>query len=334
MIITTERLKQIIKEEVSQYIVEGGNIFKGETQSIPRESIRPTLERYYKILKDLFPQKAEVFDKFEPVGSVGKKPVSGDIDIALDAREMFDGGEINSEELIKWNVDPQRWEEEFQKIHKRARTASEKMSRWKAFLRLVGEYTEQNAEMIKVAPAKVTYNNLFSLFPQFDVDGIEQPFGVQIDWMIGGIEWLKFAYHSDPPVDGENIKGLHRTQLMLAMFGQKGYSFQHGRGVINKETKEIVVDTPEEALNLLGNLYHTPITREQTNNYHNLHQYLLQNATEKEYNDVIDSYLKILDYTRADIPLDIQDKWIENKERLKLTGRYLPDDSNLKRYAI
>ena len=52
----------------------------------------------------------------------------------------------------------------------------------------------------------------------------------------------------------------------------------------------------------------------------------------EEYSEVLDTYLRILDYTRADIPWDMQDYWIQNKDRLNLTGRYLPDDSKLKQY--
>jgi hypothetical protein len=41
----------------------------------------------------------------------------------------------------------------------------------------------------------------------------------------------------------------------------------------------------------------------------------------------------ILDRTRADIPEDLQAYWIDNQERLKLTGKFLPDNSKLKKYA-
>ena len=40
--------------------------------------------------------------------------------------------------------------------------------------------------------------------------------------------------------------------------------------------------------------------------------------------------MKILNSTRADIPVDMQDYWIQNKDRLGLTGKFLPDDSNLR----
>ena len=79
---------KLLFENWRKYLQEGGNIFAG-TDDIPREFIEPTLNKYYEELARLFPQHAGVFDSFEPVGSVGKKDVSGDIDLALDLKVMF-----------------------------------------------------------------------------------------------------------------------------------------------------------------------------------------------------------------------------------------------------
>ena len=68
----------------------GGNIFKDHAKSIVRENIRPTLDMYIKHLGSIFPKKAHVFENFYPVGSVGKKEISGDIDLALDFKHLFD----------------------------------------------------------------------------------------------------------------------------------------------------------------------------------------------------------------------------------------------------
>jgi hypothetical protein len=51
-------------------------------------------------------------------------------------------------------------------------------------------------------------------------------------------------------------------------------------------------------------------------------------------NQVLDIYLRILDSTRADIPLDLQEYWIANQKRLDLKGKLLPKDSNLIKYKI
>ena len=70
---------------------------------------------------------------------------------------------------------------------------------------------------------------------------------------------------------------------------------------------------------------------EQTRKYYSLYDYLIKNSNPELYQETIDTYIKILDSTRADIPLNLQDYWRKNKDRLKLTGRYLPDTSNLKK---
>ena len=43
-------------------------------------------------------------------------------------------------------------------------------------------------------------------------------------------------------------------------------------------------------------------------------------------------YLKILESTRADIPGDLQEYWLAHKDEYGLTGKFLPDDSNLRKY--
>jgi hypothetical protein len=60
--------------------------------------------------------------------------------------------------------------------------------------------------------------------------------------------------------------------------------------------------------------------------------FLKTNLNEEDYKNVISKYLRILDLTRADIPNDLQQFWIDNQERLQLTGKYLPDNSNLLQY--
>ena len=62
--------------------------------------------------------------------------------------------------------------------------------------------------------------------------------------------------------------------------------------------------------------------------------YLKKNISKERFNQVLDIYLKILDSTRADIPTDLQDYWIQNQDRLSLKGKFLPDNSNLVKYKI
>jgi tagatose-1,6-bisphosphate aldolase non-catalytic subunit AgaZ/GatZ len=130
------------------------------------------------------------------------------------------------------------------------------------------------------------------------------------------------------------VKGLHRTQLLVALFANKGYIFSHNYGVKNRDTQEIEASTPAQAIELLNKLYKADFTPEILENYFSVMDSLKNNLSEQDLNRVYDIYLKILDSTRADIPEDLQDYWIKNQERLQLKGKFLPDDSNLVKYKV
>ena len=250
MVACSHNTMKLILENWRKYLQEGGNIFAG-TGDIPREFIEPTLNKYYEELARLFPQHAGVFDSFEP-----KKDVSGDIDLALDLKAMFGNGEINADELESWNVDADAWRETFLKYKKRARTATDAQLGWRAFLTEIANHINANSDLIEADLKKIRPGNLFTSFPQFNEAGEQQEIGIQIDWMVGNLEWLTFSYFSDVvPKDEEYIKGLHRTQLLLALFLVKDHSFGHTSGVTDKATGEIVASTPKEARKLLGSLY-------------------------------------------------------------------------------
>ena len=157
--------------------------------------------------------------------------------------------------------------------------------------------------------------------------GKKLPLRVQIDINFGDVDWLSFAYYSDTYPN--NVKGLHRTQLMLHMFSYKNYIFGHSYGVKNKTTQEIVAKTPEEAIQLLNSLYNIHLNEKILQNYSKLQEYLRKTLDPSTLNEIYDIYLKTLDSTRCDIPEDLQQYWLENQDRLKLTGKFLPNDSRL-----
>ena len=325
---------------------EGGNVFAGKTADIPKEYIQPTLDRYYQELGRLFPKHKEVFSKFEPVGSVGKKPTSGDIDLALDLKDMFGDGEINTDELSSWNVDAESWKKTFLRYKKRARTATDAQVGWRAFLTELANYINANSSLIIADLKKVRPGNLFTMFPQFTPEGEQQEIGVQIDWMVGNFEWLTFSYFSDVvPEEESYIKGLHRTQLLLSLFLVKDHTFSHTAGVINKDTGQVVAQTPTEAFKLIGSLYGTKITKKDTKNFSKLYSWMQENLQQTEIDRTIDAYLKILDRTKSAkvkdeasgevqdcgyIPQALQDYWLKNRERLGLTGKYICRQTNPK----
>ena len=71
------------------------------------------------------------------------------------------------------------------------------------------------------------------------------------------------------------------------------------------------------------------LTQDILDDYFKLEDFLKKNLSKEEYNSIIDRYLKILDSTRADIPENLQQYWIDNQDRLGLKGKFLPDNSNL-----
>ena len=280
----------------------GGNIFKDHASPIVRENIRPTLKEYINHLGLIFPKKAHVFKNFHPVGSVGKKLVSGDIDIAIDFRHFFDGEPYNISELSEYRIFHHEWDTLYKKIKSRARTSTDEMCKLKAFLKLLSDPICSEG-VVQVAKKKTTHGNIFSMFPQYDYYGQTNHY-VQIDWMVGNLPWLKFAYHSGET--GGHLKGMHRTQLMVAMLSAKGYTFMHLNGIKNKETQEMISSTPEEAIGLFNELYGNLI-RDDFHNFITLNHFLKRYSSKEEYEKIIKSYLKILKTSKAKIPVDLEE---------------------------
>ena len=116
------------------------------------------------------------------------------------------------------------------------------------------------------------------------------------------------------------------------MFSNGGYTFSHANGVKDKETGEVVATTPQQAIEVLNKRYGLSLTKDSVANYFDIMETLRANVSQQDLDGIFDTYLKILDKTRADIPEDLQQYWIDNQEKLGLTGKFLPDDSNLVKY--
>ena len=315
----------------NQYLTEGGNVFKGQTASIALEDIEPTLNAYFAELKKVFPKKASIFNTnhFHPLGSVGKKPMSGDIDLGVDAKDLLDH-EMSPQSMAMWGIDPSKVQQEFVTLSKRARTSSPEQVMMKAFLKVLTQHINVHAPKLHCDEAKVTNGNIFGVYPQITKDGKQVGIGVQIDWMVGDLQWLKFSYYSAAYPAGSNVKGLHRTQLMLSAFQQANLSFNHVSGVKDKDTGKLIATDPARALKELSFRLGVPLTHDQTEDYYKLHAQLKKHMKPEDYSNMLDTYFKILDSTRADIPDDLQSEWKKRKTRLGLTGKFLPDNSKLK----
>ena len=300
----------------------GGNIFI-QARPINRENIKPTLLNFFRELTEIFPKAGKYFRQIKTLGSVGKKDVSGDIDLALSG-EAF-------KNIDDWGLDPNYVQDLFQGFKKRSKTSTDDQLMKRAVIVAIAQKIEQADKGIGVDVKGSSSGALFLAYPQYTEDGTKLNDSVQIDINVGDVDWLTFAYYSD--AYSGNVKGLHRTQLMLSLFSVAGYTFSHNYGVKNKETQEIVATNPQQAIELLNKIYRFNISSDILSNYFKLQEFLKKNLPAEKLNSIYDTFIKILDSTRADIPEDLQQYWIDNKERLNLKGNFLPDTSNLKKYT-
>ena len=214
-------------------------------------------------------------------------------------------------------------------MEKRARTTTAEQLLLKAFLKELVLYINKHAPTLYCDPVKVTNGNIFGLFPQINEKGEDVGIGVQIDWMVGNEKWLTFSYHSDAYPEESNVKGLHATQGILALFQVANMSFNHTNGVKDKETGKVIATDPDEALKVLSKALKVNVTMEDRNNFYKLYD-LIKKLPKAKYDQWVDTYLKIIDSTRADVPDVLQPEWKKRKDKLNLTGKFLPAESNLK----
>lgn len=299
-------------------IMEGGNVWDNSAP-IKREYIKPTLAKFKEEFSRIFPIASKHFEQVSTLGSVGKKDLSGDIDLAID--------ESAFKNVDDWNLDPAYLTELFAKFKKRARTSTDAQIMKRAIIVAISEIVNKESKMIETDVKSAGSGTLFCQFPQFDENGKETDLSVQIDINVGDIDWLKFAYYSDSYKG--NVKGLHRTQLMLTLFSYKDHTFSHNYGVKNKVSQEIAANNPKQAVDLLNSLYGFNITEKILQNYFDLQEFLKKNLSRADLEYIWSMYLRILDSTRCDIPEDLQSFWVENQETLGLTGKFLPNNSNL-----
>jgi hypothetical protein len=299
----------------------GGNVF-GTTASIKKEDIKPTLLEFFRQFKKVFPKAEPFFREMKTLGSVGKKDVSGDIDLAL-SDKSFDNVE-------DWGLDRNHIMKLFEAFKKRARTSTDDQIMKRAVLVAIAEKIDNSDTSIAVDVKGAGSGALFLSFPQFDTQGNQLEENVQIDINVGDVDWLEFAYYSNTYAG--NVKGLHRTQLLVSLFSNKGYTFSHNYGVKSRESQEIVASNPQQAIEVLNKEYGLNLDKETVGDYFKLIEALEAGLSPEDINRVYDIYLKILDSTRADIPEDLQSYWIENQDRLDLKGKFLPDNSNLIKY--
>jgi hypothetical protein len=147
---------------------------------------------------------------------------------------------------------------------------------------------------------RVTAGNIFTCFEQHDVNGPTGDY-VQVDWMVGDVDWLRWSYYSHGE---QGLKGLHRTQFLVALFSEIGYTFSHFSGIKKKKTSEWTITCPEDALQLLSEHYGM-VRHSQTRTFSQLHSWLL-NCNPDSYMAVVRKYKDILNSQKQKIPNILQ----------------------------
>lgn len=348
---------------------EGGHLFGSDP--IEQKNIKSTAMAYFNELKRLFPKKASLFvyDQNNLLGSAFKKDSpSGDIDLAFSAADFYKGN-LTDWKLDPATVEEKTKQLLSRAINykKAVKAGDTKAAEHYMFLKqqeatniLLSQYINDHSEIIVSKPEEAKGNMIMTAMPQFDAAGkmvknpaTKAPLMAQVDLNIGNIDWLRFSSFSadyrrnvadisaelkavygdyDKIKHKSEIKGAHRTQLMLSIFEFLGLSFSHHDGVKDKLTGKILAHDPQSALAVLNARLKLKgrLTREIIDNYHLLHKFLKDSLPPDVYQKIIDIFLKSrMESQRLDIPGDLVDYWKKNKERLGLTGKFNPNVQGL-----
>lgn len=300
-------LVQLLREI---FIFEGGNVFKNmeyDTQDILLANIESTIKKFVEDLAKLFPNKrstfSELISKSNWLGSTGNKPQSGDVDVAYSSEHFFKNGQADVE---GWGINRNEYTQLYEKSKKAARSATDDQIQLKTLIQLIVKKINDNGGDLYASDKASGAGSIHFSYPQYTTSGEKLNSRSQLDIDIGDMDWLKFRYNSELPKDDPNIKGLHRGQLMLAMFAALGYTFKSGRGFIRKETGETIADKPKEALEVFNQEYKP--------------QQLLTM-------DIINNYSELMSYIKTNLKSEDQTKTLDMfREALRRAGAYIPDN--------
>jgi hypothetical protein len=293
------------------YLNEGGNVFKNteyDTENILLANIEPTIKKFVEDLSKIFPNKKSTFaglaDKNNWLGSTGNKPQSGDVDIAYSSEHFFKDGQADTE---GWGIDSNEYSQLYEKNKKAARSATDDQIQLKSLIQLIVKKTNSAGGDLFTSDKASGAGSIHFSYPQYSSTGESLGSRAQLDIDIGDMDWLKFRFNSELPKDDPNIKGLHRGQLMLAMFAALGYTFKSGRGFIRKETGETIANKPQEALEVFNQEYgpKQPLKLEIINNYDKLMSYIKSNLKPEDQEKTLTLFKEALRRADAYIPNNI-----------------------------
>ena len=291
-------------------ITEGGNVFTGteyDTDDILLNNIKPTIDEFVSTLSSIFPKKKSTFTSLSNssnwLGSTGKKPKSGDVDLAYSSEYFFKDGQIDTE---GWGVDQNEYTQLYEKNKKAARSASDEQIQVKSLIQLIVKKINGSGKDIHANDKAANGGTIHFSYPQYS-DSEKLDINAQLDLDTGDLDWLKFRYNSELPDDNQEIKGLHRGQLMLAMFAATGYTFKSGKGFVRKETGDILGDKPQDAIDVFNNEYKPkqPLDLKITSNYNKLMDYVKTNLNPQDKENTLKMFAEALRRAKAYVPDNI-----------------------------
>jgi hypothetical protein len=291
-------------------ITEGGNVFTGteyDTDDILLNNIKPTIDEFVSTLSSIFPKKKSTFTSLSNssnwLGSTGKKPKSGDVDLAYSSEYFFKDGQIDTE---GWGVDQNEYTQLYEKNKKAARSASDEQIQVKSLIQLIVKKINGSGKDIYANDKAANGGTIHFSYPQYS-DSEKLDINAQLDLDTGDLDWLKFRYNSELPDDNQEIKGLHRGQLMLAMFAATGYTFKSGKGFVRKETGDILGDKPQDAIDVFNNEYKPkqPLDLKITSNYNKLMDYVKTNLDPEDKENTLKMFAEALRRAKAYVPDNI-----------------------------
>jgi hypothetical protein len=292
-------------------ISEGGNVFKNtefDTQNITLNNIAPTIKKLVEDLGKIFPDKKSSFnslnDKINWLGSTGRKPQSGDVDIAYSSEYFIKNGKADTN---GWGINIEEYNSLYEKYKKASRTATDDQIQLRTLINLIVNKINSGGTDLYASDKASGAGSIHLSYPQYTTSGEKLDLRSQIDLDIGDMDWLKFRFNSELPEDDPNIKGLHRGQLMLAMFAATGYTFKSGRGFIRKETGETIADKPQGALEVFNQEYKPKqsLTLDIINNYNKLMSYINNNLKPEDKDKTLNMFKEALRRAGAYVPNNI-----------------------------
>ena len=292
-------------------IKEGGNVFKNseyDAQNILLNNIQPTVNKFAEDLGKLFPSKRisfkELTDKNNWLGSTGRKPESGDVDLAYTSDNFFINGKPDTK---GWELDENEFNTLYEKLKKASRVATVEQIQIKALVQLIVKKINSNGGDLFASDKASGAGSIHFSFPQYTPSGEKLDTRAQLDLDIGDMDWLKFRFNSELPKEDPQIKGLHRGQLMLAMFAATGYTFKSGKGFVRKDTGEIIADKPQSAMEVFNDEYKpkAPLTLEIINNYNKLMDYVKNNLKPEDKDATLNMFREALKRAEAYVPDNI-----------------------------